>query len=61
MGGNHGGRGLNDSGTGNTNATYGPTTEAVMSRRVKVIMSIQVVMALLMLTVLIARSVAATT
>ena len=45
----------------NTNATYGPTTEAVMSRRVKVIMSIQVVMALLMLTVLIARSVAATT
>lgn len=45
----------------NTNATYGPTTEAIMSRRVKLIMAVQVVMALLMLTVLIARSVAATT
>ncbi len=45
----------------NTNATYGPTTEAVMSRKVKLIMAFQVIMALLMLTVLIARSVAATT
>lgn len=45
----------------NTNATYGPTTEAVMSRKVKLMMALQVIMALLMLTVLIARSVAATT
>ena len=45
----------------NTNATYGPTSEAVMSRRVKLIMALQVIMAVLMLTVLIARAVAVTT
>lgn len=44
----------------NTNATYGPTTEAVVSRGVKLIMALQVIMAVLMLTVLISRAVAAT-
>lgn len=44
----------------NVNSTYGPTSEAVMSRRVKLVMALQVLLAILMLTVLIARSVATT-
>lgn len=44
----------------NVNSTYGPTSEAVMSRRAKLVMSLQVLLAILMLTVLIARSVSAT-
>ena len=43
----------------NVNSTYGPTSEAVMSRRAKMVMSMQVVLAILMLTVLIARAVSA--
>lgn len=45
----------------NVNSTYGPTSEAVMSRRAKLVMSMQVMLAILMLTVLIARAVSATT
>lgn len=44
----------------NVNSTYGPTSEAVMSRPVKLVMSGQVLLAILMLTVLISRAVAAT-
>lgn len=44
----------------NVNSTYGPTSEAVMSRVTKLIMAIQVLLAILMLTVLISRAVAAT-
>jgi len=44
----------------NVNSTYGPTSEAVMSRRAKLVMSLQVLLAILMLTVLIARSVSST-
>ena len=44
----------------NVNSTYGPTSEAVMSRRAKLVMSLQVLLAILMLTVLISRAVAAT-
>lgn len=44
----------------NVNSTYGPTSEAVMSRGVKLVMSGQVLLAILMLTVLISRAVAAT-
>jgi hypothetical protein len=44
----------------NVNSTYGPTSEAVMSRPTKLIMALQVLLAILMLTVLISRSVAAT-
>lgn len=44
----------------NVNSTYGPTSEAVMSRPTKVIMGLQVLLAILMLTVLIARAVSAT-
>jgi hypothetical protein len=44
----------------NVNSTYGPTSEAVMSRVTKLIMSLQVLLAILMLTVLISRAVAAT-
>jgi len=44
----------------NVNSTYGPTSEAVMSRRAKMVMALQVLLAILMLTVLIARSVSAT-
>lgn len=40
----------------NVNSTYGPTVEAVMSKPVKVIMSLQVLLAIVMLTVLIARA-----
>lgn len=42
----------------NVNSTYGPTSEAVMSRGAKLVMALQVLLAILMLTVLIARSVA---
>lgn len=45
----------------NVNSTYGPTSEAVMSRPTKLIMGLQVLLAILMLTVLIARAVGATT
>ena len=44
----------------NVNSTYGPTSEAVMSRPTKLIMALQVLLAILMLTVLISRSVSAT-
>ncbi|MEB3332214.1 MAG: hypothetical protein VKI83_06965 [Synechococcaceae cyanobacterium] len=44
----------------NVNSTYGPTSEAVMSRPAKLLMALQVLLAILMLTVLIARSVSAT-
>ena len=44
----------------NVNSTYGPTSEAVMSRVTKLVMSLQVLLAILMLTVLISRAVAAT-
>ena len=44
----------------NVNSTYGPTSEAVMSRRAKMVMALQVLLAILMLTVLIARSVSST-
>jgi hypothetical protein len=44
----------------NVNSTYGPTSEAVMSRTAKLVMSLQVLLAILMLTLLIARSVSAT-
>jgi len=39
----------------NTNATFGPTTEAVVSRRVKALMMLQTVCSLLVLMVLVAR------
>ncbi|MBM3722806.1 MAG: hypothetical protein FJW50_00535 [Actinobacteria bacterium] len=41
----------------NTNSTYGPTSEAVVSRPTKLLMALQTLLAVLMLTVLIARSV----
>lgn len=44
----------------NVNSTYGPTSEAIMSRRGKMIMGLQVLLAVMMLTVLISRAVAAT-
>ena len=44
----------------NVNSTYGPTTEAVMSRQAKLVMALQVLLAIVMLTVLIARTVGAT-
>ena len=44
----------------NVKSTYGPTSEAVMSRVTKLVMSLQVLLAILMLTVLISRAVAAT-
>lgn len=44
----------------NTNSTYGPTSEVVMSRRTKLVMALQVILAIVMLAVLIARSVVAT-
>ena len=43
----------------NVNSTYGPTSEAVMSRRAKLVMSLQVLLAIVMLTVLISRTVSA--
>lgn len=44
----------------NVNSTYGPTSEAVMSRPAKLVMALQVLLAIVMLTVLIARTVGAT-
>jgi hypothetical protein len=44
----------------NVNSTYGPTSEAVVSRVAKGVMVLQVLLAILMLTVLIARAVSAT-
>ncbi|NDG75535.1 MAG: hypothetical protein EBX49_09430 [Synechococcaceae bacterium WB8_1B_136] len=44
----------------NVNSTYGPTSEAVMSRPAKLVMSLQVLLAIVMLTVLIARTVSST-
>ncbi len=44
----------------NVNSTYGPTSEAIMSRPGKMIMGLQVLLAVMMLTVLISRAVAAT-
>jgi hypothetical protein len=43
----------------NVNSTYGPTSETVMSRPAKMFMSLQVLLAIMMLTVLIARAVSA--
>jgi hypothetical protein len=43
----------------NVNSTYGPTSEAVISRATKLFMALQVLLAILMFTVLIARSVSA--
>lgn len=45
----------------NTNSTYGPTSEAVISRPTKLLMALQTILAILMLTVLIARSVSVVT
>ena len=44
----------------NVNSTYGPTNEAMMSRVGKLVMAFQVLLAVSMLTVLIARAVAST-
>ena len=44
----------------NVNSTYGPTSEAIMSRPGKMIMGLQVLLAVMMLTVLISRAVSAT-
>jgi len=44
----------------NATSTYGPTSEVVMSRRTKLVMALQVILAIVMLAVLIARSVVAT-
>ena len=44
----------------NVNSTYGPTSETVMSRPAKLVMALQVLLAIVMLTVLIARTVGAT-
>jgi len=41
----------------NVNSTYGPTSEALISRSAKMVMALQVLLAILMLTVLIARAV----
>jgi len=41
----------------NVNSTYGPTSEALVSRPAKLFMALQVLLAILMLTVLIARTV----
>jgi hypothetical protein len=43
----------------NVNSTYGPTSETVMSRPAKLFMALQVLLAIMMLTVLIARAVSA--
>lgn len=44
----------------NVNSTYGPTSEALISRPAKLVMALQVLLAMLILTVLIARAVSAT-
>jgi hypothetical protein len=41
----------------NVNSTYGPTSEALVSRPTKLVMALQVLLAILILTVLIARAV----
>lgn len=41
----------------NVNSTYGPTSEALISRPTKLVMALQVLLAILILTVLIARAV----
>ena len=41
----------------NVNSTYGPTSEALVSRPAKLVMALQVLLAILILTVLIARAV----
>jgi hypothetical protein len=43
----------------NVNSTYGPTSEVLISRPAKLFMALQVLLAILMLTVLIARAVSA--
>ena len=43
----------------NVNSTFGPTSEDVISRPAKVFMALQVLLAILMLTVLIARAASA--
>ena len=43
----------------NVNSTYGPTSEVSISRPAKLFMALQVLLAILMLTVLIARAVSA--
>jgi hypothetical protein len=42
------------------NSTYGPTSEALISRKAKLVMALQTLLAIVMLTVLIARSVGST-
>lgn len=44
----------------NVNSTYGPTSEALISRKAKLVMALQTLLAIVMLTVLIARSVGST-
>jgi hypothetical protein len=44
----------------NVNSTFGPTTEAVMSRSCKLVMALQALLSVLMLTVLISRAIGAT-
>ena len=44
----------------NVNSTYGPTSEALVSRPAKLVMALQVLLAILMLTVLIARAASST-
>lgn len=44
----------------NVNSTYGPTSEALVSRKAKLVMALQTLLAIVMLTVLIARAVAST-
>ena len=45
----------------NVNSTYGPTSEALISRLAKLVMALQVLLAILMFTVLIARAVSSIT
>lgn len=44
----------------NVNSTYGPTSEALVSRKAKLVMALQTLLAIVMLTVLISRAVAST-
>jgi hypothetical protein len=44
----------------NVNSTYGPTSEALIDRRAKLVMALQTLLAIVMLTVLIARAVSST-
>ena len=45
----------------NVNSTYGPTSEALMSRGCKLVMALQTILSVLILTVLIDRAVGVTT